>query len=151
MDERTVDVVVIGAGAIGENVAGRAVRGGLSVVLVEAELVGGECSYWACMPSKALLRPGEALATVRAVPGVAPAVTGSLDPGEVLAWRDRIASNWDDAGQVEWVRSAGIELVRGQARLLGERLVQVEPADGAPGPQQSVRLQARHAVVVATG
>lgn len=129
MDERTVDVVVIGAGAIGENAAGRAVRGGLSVVLVEAELVGGECSYWACTPSKALLRPGEALATVRAVPGAATAVTGSLDPAEVLAWRDRIASNWDDAGQVEWVRGAGMELVRGHARLTGERLVDVEPSD----------------------
>jgi pyruvate/2-oxoglutarate dehydrogenase complex dihydrolipoamide dehydrogenase (E3) component len=151
MDERTVDVVVIGAGAIGENVAGRAVRGGLSAVLVEAELVGGECSYWACMPSKALLRPGEALTTVRAVPGVAPAVTGSLDPADVLAWRDRIASNWDDSGQVEWVRSAGIELVRGHARLTGERQVDVESADGAAAGQAPVRLLARHAVVVATG
>jgi pyruvate/2-oxoglutarate dehydrogenase complex dihydrolipoamide dehydrogenase (E3) component len=156
MDERTVDVVVIGAGAIGENVAGRAVRGGLSVVLVEAELVGGECSYWACMPSKALLRPGEALATVRAVPGAGAAVTGSLDPEQVLAWRDRIASHWDDAGQVEWVRGAGIELVRGHARLTGERQVEVEPpngddpdADGATSG--TVRLRARHAVVVATG
>jgi len=150
MDERTVDVVVIGAGAIGENVAGRAVRGGLSVVLVEAELVGGECSYWACMPSKALLRPGEALATVRAVPGAGSAVTGTLDPAQVLAWRDRIASHWDDAGQVEWVRSAGIELLRGQARLTGERQVDVEPADGT-GEGTTVRLQARQAVVVATG
>lgn len=152
-------MVVIGAGAIGENVAGRAVRGGLSVVLVEAELVGGECSYWACMPSKALLRPGEALTTVRAVPGAAAAVTGTLDPAEVLAWRDRIAGNWDDAGQVEWVRGAGIELVRGHARLVGERQVEVEPADGsappategAEQPSRPIRLRARHAVVVATG
>ena len=163
MDERTVDVVVIGAGAIGENVAGRAVRGGLSVVLVEAELVGGECSYWACMPSKALLRPGEALTTIRAVPGARAAVTGSLDPVEVLAWRDRVASNWDDAGQVEWVRGAGIELVRGHARLTGERMVEVEPPDGTAetqgpdgpnrtdGPNGTVRLRARQAVVVATG
>ena len=154
MDERTVDVVVIGAGAIGENVAGRAVRGGLSVVLVEAELVGGECSYWACMPSKALLRPGEALTTIRAVPGARAAVTGPLDPEQVLAWRDRVASHWDDAGQVEWVRGAGIELVRGHARLTGERQVEVEPPDGSEGLGGSdgpVRLRARQAVVVATG
>src|SRR5689334_20726759 len=151
MAERTVDVVVIGAGAIGENVAGRAVRGGLSAVLVEAELVGGECSYWACMPSKALLRPGEALSTVRAVPGAAAAITGALDPAGVLAWRDRVASNWDDAGQVEWVRGAGIELVRGHARITGERLVEVEPPDGAASGSEPVRLRARQAVVVATG
>jgi pyruvate/2-oxoglutarate dehydrogenase complex dihydrolipoamide dehydrogenase (E3) component len=151
MDARTVDVVVIGAGAIGENVAGRAVRGGLSVVLVESELVGGECSYWACMPSKALLRPGEALTTIQAVPGAAAAVTGSLDPADVLAWRDRIASHWDDAGQVEWVRNAGIELVRGHARLTGERQVEVESADGAAGPAEPVRLLVRQAVVIATG
>jgi pyruvate/2-oxoglutarate dehydrogenase complex dihydrolipoamide dehydrogenase (E3) component len=149
--ERTVDVVVIGAGAIGENVAGRAVRGGLSTVLVEAELVGGECSYWACMPSKALLRPGEALATVSAVPGAGAAVTGALDPAAVLAWRDRIASQWDDAGQVGWVRKAGIELLRGHARFTGERQVEVEPADGAEPQTGSVRLRATQAVVVATG
>jgi pyruvate/2-oxoglutarate dehydrogenase complex dihydrolipoamide dehydrogenase (E3) component len=151
MNERTVDVVVIGAGAIGENVAGRAVRGGLSVVLVEAELVGGECSYWACMPSKALLRAGEALTTIRAVPGAGAAVTGALDPAQVLAWRDRIAANWDDAGQVEWVRGAGIELIRGHARLVGERRVQVEPADGSDSDEGPVQLLARQAVVIATG
>jgi pyruvate/2-oxoglutarate dehydrogenase complex dihydrolipoamide dehydrogenase (E3) component len=142
MDERTVDVIVIGAGAIGENVAGRAVRGGLSAVLVEADLVGGECSYWACMPSKALLRPGEAVRTIRAVPGAKQAVTGSLSVPEVLAWRDRIASHWDDSGQVGWVRGAGIELVRGRARLIGERSVQIDAGE---------RLRARQAVVIATG
>ena len=151
MTERAVDVVVIGAGAIGENVAGRAVRGGLSVVLVEAELVGGECSYWACMPSKALLRPGETLTTIKAVPGAAAAVTGKIDPGAVLAWRDRMASNWDDAGQVEWVTSAGIELVRGHARFTGERQVEIHPADGSESEGDPIRFRARQAVVVATG
>jgi dihydrolipoamide dehydrogenase len=162
MDERSVDVIVIGAGAVGENVAGRAVRGGLSVVLIESELVGGECSYWACMPSKALLRPGDALTTVVAVPGARAAVTGLLDPAQVLAWRDQVASHWDDAGQVEWVRGAGIELIRGHARLTGERRVEVEPPDGAGsgvgagvgsegGSDGPVRLLARQAVVVATG
>jgi pyruvate/2-oxoglutarate dehydrogenase complex dihydrolipoamide dehydrogenase (E3) component len=146
---RTVDVVVIGAGAVGENVADRAVRGGLSTVLVESELVGGECSYWACMPSKALLRAGEALATVAQVPGAAEAVTGPVDAQAVLAWRDRIAGNWDDAGQVEWVEGAGIELVRGHARFTGEREVEVEPVAGAGGAP--LRLRAAQAIVVATG
>src|SRR5689334_5246449 len=145
------DVIVLGAGPTGENVADRAHAAGLSTVIVESELVGGECSYWACMPSKALLRPGEALTAVQAVPGAAAAVTGSLDPAAVLAWRDRIASHWDDAGQVEWVRNAGIELVRGHARLTGERRVAVEPADGAAGSADPVRLVATQAVVVATG
>jgi dihydrolipoamide dehydrogenase len=150
MREQTVDVVVIGAGAVGENVAGRAVAGGASAVLVEAELVGGECSYWACMPSKALLRPGEALATVHHVPGAAQGVTGALDVEKVLGWRDKVTSGWDDSGQVEWVKGAGIELVRGHARITAERQVDVEPPDGA-GDAEPVRLYARHAVVVATG
>jgi pyruvate/2-oxoglutarate dehydrogenase complex dihydrolipoamide dehydrogenase (E3) component len=158
MREQTVDVVVIGAGAVGENVAGTAVAGGLSVVLVESELVGGECSYWACMPSKALLRPGEALETVHHVPGAAQAVTGGLDQAGVLAWRDKVTSNWDDSGQVDWVKGAGIELARGHARITGVRQVDVEPADGKEGGGPGtgagtggLRLTARHAVVVATG
>src|SRR6185369_15381198 len=111
--EKTYDVVVLGAGSTGENVADVVVRGGLSAVLVESELVGGECSYWACMPSKALLRGSEALAEARAVPGAAAAVTGSQDVAATLTRRDSFASNWDDSGQVEWVHGAGIELVRG--------------------------------------
>ena len=95
------DVVVIGGGAAGENIAGRCVDCEASIAIVEAELVGGECSFWACMPSKALLRPGEALAEVRRVPGAAAAVTGELDVRAVLDWRDDIASHWDDRYQVE--------------------------------------------------
>jgi len=99
-DTRTFDVVVIGAGPVGENVADRAGRRGLSVAVIESELVGGECSYWACMPSKALLRPGAVLAAARAVPGVAAAITGSVDPAAVLGRRDVFVSHWDDDGQV---------------------------------------------------
>jgi dihydrolipoamide dehydrogenase len=144
--EKTCDVVVLGAGSTGENVADIVVRGGLSAVLVESELVGGECSYWACMPSKALLRGSEALAEARAVSGAAAAVTGSQDVPATLARRDSFASDWDDSGQVQWVEGAGIELVRGAGRLDGERSVVVAQADGT-----QVRLTARHAVAVCTG
>ncbi len=140
------DVVVLGAGAVGENVADRASRTGLSVVVVEPALVGGECSYWACMPSKALLRPGDALAAVRAVPGAASAVTGDLDVAEVLAHRDDVAAHWDDAGQVAWVEGAGLTLLRGAARFTAPRTLAVRRADGS-----EVIVTARRAVVVATG
>ncbi|PPK97888.1 dihydrolipoamide dehydrogenase [Kineococcus xinjiangensis] len=141
-----MDVVVIGAGAVGENLADRAGRGGLDVVLVERELVGGECSYWACMPSKALLLPGHALAAARRLPGAAAAVTGGLDAGAVLGRRDTFASGWDDSSQAEWVASAGIGLLRGSARLTGERRVEVDGDDGG-----TTVLTARHAVAVCTG
>ncbi|MBD7917767.1 NAD(P)/FAD-dependent oxidoreductase [Cellulomonas sp. Sa3CUA2] len=140
------DVVVLGAGAVGENVADRASRTGLSVVVVEPALVGGECSYWACMPSKALLRPGDVLAAARAVPGAAAAVTGGIDPAAVLVRRDEVAAHWDDAGQVAWLEGAGLTLLRGRARFTGPRVLVVEEADG------SLRtVTARRAVVVATG
>jgi pyruvate/2-oxoglutarate dehydrogenase complex dihydrolipoamide dehydrogenase (E3) component len=145
-EARTYDVVVLGAGSTGENVADIVVRGGLSAVLIEPELVGGECSYWACMPSKALLRGPEVLAEARAVPGAAQAVTGQLDVAATLARRDSFTSHWDDSGQAEWVRGAGIDLLRGTGRLAGERTVVVTAEDGA-----EIRLTARHAVAVCTG
>src|SRR6478736_3615021 len=94
------DVVVIGAGASGENVAGRVAAGGLTAAVVEAELVGGECSYWACMPSKGLLRPGEMIAAAQRVPGAAEAVTGTIDAAAALARRDKLTHDWDDSSQV---------------------------------------------------
>jgi pyruvate/2-oxoglutarate dehydrogenase complex dihydrolipoamide dehydrogenase (E3) component len=144
--EQTYDVIVLGAGSTGENVADIAVRGGLSTVLVESELVGGECSYWACMPSKTLLRGSEVIAQARAVRGADAAVTGEQDVAATLARRDDITSHWDDAGQVRWVESAGIDLVRGHGRLAGEKRVVVTQPDGA-----ELVLVARHAVAVCTG
>jgi pyruvate/2-oxoglutarate dehydrogenase complex dihydrolipoamide dehydrogenase (E3) component len=136
--DETYDVIVIGAGPTGENVADRAVRGGLTAVIVEAELVGGECSYWACMPSKALLRPADVVAEAGAVRGVAGA---RLNPAEVLARRDSFAHGWKDDGQVEWLTGAKIDLIRGHGRIAGERLVTVG----------DLSLHARQAVVIATG
>jgi pyruvate/2-oxoglutarate dehydrogenase complex dihydrolipoamide dehydrogenase (E3) component len=145
-DASGYDVIVLGAGPTGENVADRAVKGGLTAVLIEHELVGGECSYWACMPSKALLRSAEALRAAQAVPGAAEAVTGKLDVPAVLARRDSFTDNWSDEGQVQWVDGAGISLIRGHARITGRKQVTVTAADG------SIRvLEARQAVVVATG
>jgi pyruvate/2-oxoglutarate dehydrogenase complex dihydrolipoamide dehydrogenase (E3) component len=138
MADETYDVIVIGAGPTGENVADRAIRGGLTAAIVEAELVGGECSYWACMPSKALLRPADVVAEAGAVRGVAGA---RLNPAEVLARRDSFTHGWKDDGQVEWLTGAKIDLVRGHGRIAGERLVTVG----------EVSLHARQAVVVATG
>ncbi|MCM4078103.1 dihydrolipoyl dehydrogenase family protein [Paractinoplanes hotanensis] len=146
MRNNTYDVVIIGAGPVGENVADHIVQGGLSAAIVERELVGGECSYWACMPTKALLRSGSALRAARQVAGAREAVTGSLDAAAVLARRDSFASHWKDDGQVSWLDSAGITLVRGQGRISGEQTVEVTGADGAV-----ISLTARHAVVVATG
>jgi pyruvate/2-oxoglutarate dehydrogenase complex dihydrolipoamide dehydrogenase (E3) component len=142
----TYDVVVVGAGPVGENVADRAVKGGLTAVVVEAELVGGECSYWACMPSKALLRPLHAVRAAQRLPGAREAVTGPVDVAAVLARRDAFTSHHDDAGQVRWLEGAGIALVRGHGRLAGDRRVEVAHADGT-----TTTLVARHAVAVATG
>jgi len=142
---RSYDVIVIGAGAVGENVADRTVQGGLTTLIVEAELVGGECSYWACMPSKVLLRSGAVLAAARRVAGAAEAVTGQLDVAAVLKRRTEFTHDWNDDSQAEWLDSAGIDLLRGHARLSGIREVTVETTDGP------VIITAKHAVVLSTG
>lgn len=139
------DVVVLGAGPPGENAAGRAVEHGLTAAIVEPQLVGGECSYWACIPSKTLLRPGHILAAARRVPGAAEAV-GQLDVPAALAWRDYMTSSWDDKGQLPWLEERNIELVRGHGRISGERTVTVDLREGGTRV-----LTARKAVVVATG
>ncbi|MFJ7417677.1 dihydrolipoyl dehydrogenase family protein [Streptomyces uncialis] len=140
------DVVVLGAGPVGENVADRTRAAGLSTAVVESELVGGECSYWACMPSKALLRPVIARADARRTPGLSGAVGGPLDTAAVLAHRDEMTSHWKDDGQVAWVDSTGADLYRGQGRLDGPRRVTVTDPDGV-----TRTLTARHAVAVCTG
>src|SRR3954454_1588918 len=144
--ENTYDVIVLGGGSTGENVADIVVNGGLSAVIVESELVGGDCSYWACIPSKALLRGPEVLGEARAVRGAKEAVTGELDVAETLARRSWFTGDGDDTGQVKWVEGAGIALVRGTGRFDGEKTVVVSGSDGT-----ETRLTARHAVAVCTG
>ena len=138
---RSFDVVVVGAGPAGEVAAGRLASAGLEVAVAEQHLVGGECAYYACMPSKALLRPGELLAESRRIPGAAEAVTGALSVSAVLERRDEIVHGLDDAAQLPWLEEQGIALLRGAARLVGERELEVA----------GERLQARRAVILATG
>ncbi|TDD19233.1 dihydrolipoyl dehydrogenase family protein [Nonomuraea diastatica] len=137
------DVVVIGAGPTGENVVDRAVRGGLTAAIVEERLAGGECSYWACVPSKALLRPVDLAGEVARVPGLELA---PIDVAAVLARRDEAVGHFDDSGQVGWIESVPAEFVRGRGRLDGPRRVRVTLADGGER-----MLTAHQAVVVATG
>jgi len=137
----TYDLIVIGAGAVGENVADYATRNGLKVGLVEAELVGGECSYWACMPSKALLRSSAVVRAAKSLDGAKQAVTGDVDVAAVLRRRDSFTSNWDDSGQADWVEGAGIDLIRGHATITGVKEVTVN----------GEVHQAKYAVAAVTG
>ena len=177
-EDLTADVIVIGGGPVGENVAQYAIEGtDLTAILVEHELVGGECSYWACMPSKALLRPVAVADTASHLGGVS---SPTVQTDDLLARRDEFVSHYDDSSQIEWTDSAGIQVMRGRARLSGEREVLVEPEADGSGPGDaaagdgsesdparaggsaadasgsaraggSVRLRARRAVVLATG
>ena len=140
MDE--YDVVVVGAGAVGQVAARRAARTGLTVALVESELVGGEDAYWACRPSKALLRPGTVLGDARAVPGL---VGGEVDAAATFAGRDAVVSHWRDDDEASRVRGPRVAVLRGMARLTGERTLALATAQGTRD------LVARHAVVLATG
>jgi dihydrolipoamide dehydrogenase len=144
--EHTYDVVVLGAGPVGQNAAERARAAGLSVAMVERELVGGECSYWACVPSKALLRPVIAVADAEHIDGAREAVTGPINAAGVFGRRDRYVTNWDDANQADWVAGIGAALVRGHGRLDGPRRVAVTPVGG-----ELTTLIARHAVVICIG
>jgi pyruvate/2-oxoglutarate dehydrogenase complex dihydrolipoamide dehydrogenase (E3) component len=134
------DAIVIGAGPVGQVCAGELADGGMRVAIAERELVGGECSYWACIPSKTLLRPGEALEAAREAPGAREAVTGSLDLASALEWRNFMTSDWDDTGALRWLDDKGIDLYRGEARIAG-------PGEVAVGD----RTVETERIVIATG
>jgi pyruvate/2-oxoglutarate dehydrogenase complex dihydrolipoamide dehydrogenase (E3) component len=144
--EETYDVIVVGAGPIGQTVADRARAAGLTVAVVERELVGGECSYWGCIPSKAMLRPVTVLADARRVGGAREAVSGGPDVPGVFARRDSWVSHWHDEDQADFLKGTGADLIRGHGRLDGARRVVVETPDGSTVP-----LTARQAVAICTG
>lgn len=143
MDE--FDVLVVGAGPAGEAAAGRCADGGLRVAIVERELVGGECSFWGCVPSKTLIRPGDVLASARRVPGASAAMEGELDLAAALAWRDEMTNGWHDDSALPWLEEKGITLLRGTGRITGEREVEVASPTGAR------RVRATRAVILAVG
>ncbi len=141
MSEQTFDAIVLGAGPAGEVCAGRLADAGWKVAIVERDLIGGECSYYACMPSKALLRPADVLAEARRIPGVPVDDDSELEPAAILARRDEVIHGEDDSGQLPWLEERGIELFRGEGRFTGEREVVVGDHT----------LHAGKAVIVATG
>jgi pyruvate/2-oxoglutarate dehydrogenase complex dihydrolipoamide dehydrogenase (E3) component len=141
MTEKSYDAIVLGAGPAGEVVAGRLADAGWKLAIVEKDLVGGECSYYACMPSKALLRPADVLAEAKRVPGVPVADDAELDPPAILARRDEVIHNEDDSGQLPWLEERKIDLYRGEGRFVGDGRIEV-------GDET---LVASRAVVVATG
>src|SRR5579859_1830735 len=147
----THDVIILGAGPVGENVADRCSQGGLRVAIIESELVGGECSFWACMPSKALIRPGLALRAAQGISGAKQAVTGEIGVTQVLKRRNYITGDWSDKGGEGWLQSAGIELIRGRGELTGKKKVKVNKSSTKESEGTEVELEAKYAVVLSTG